>query len=81
MTALLVVAPSWIGDALLSQPMLELLKQRDPGAAIDVLGPAWVLPVYRRMSEVRNTIETPFGHGELALGERLRLGRQLRKHR
>ncbi|MEO8003909.1 MAG: lipopolysaccharide heptosyltransferase II [Betaproteobacteria bacterium] len=81
MTAILVVAPSWIGDALLSQPMLALLKQRDPECVIDVLGPGWVLPVYRRMPEVRDTIESPFGHGALALGERMRLGRQLRKNR
>jgi heptosyltransferase II len=81
MTAILVVAPSWIGDALLSQPMLALLKQRDPECVIDVLGPAWVLPVYRRMPEVRDTMESPFGHGALALGERMRLGRQLRKNR
>jgi heptosyltransferase-2 len=81
MTAILVVAPSWIGDALLSQPMLALLKQREPECVIDVLGPAWVLPVYRRMPEVRDTMESPFGHGTLALGERMRLGRQLRKNR
>jgi heptosyltransferase-2 len=78
MTRILVVAPSWVGDAVLSQPLLTLLKREDPAAAIDVLGPAWALPIYRRMPEVAGTVDSPFGHGELALGARWRLGRELR---
>lgn len=78
MTRILVVAPSWVGDALLSQPLLTLLKQRDPQAVIDVLGPGWALPIFRRMPEVSETIESPFAHGELALGKRLRIGRSVR---
>ena len=78
MTRILVVAPSWVGDALLSQPLLTLLKQRDPLASIDVLGPGWALPIFRRMPEVGEVIESPFAHGELALGKRLTIGRQLR---
>jgi len=77
MARFLVVAPSWVGDAVLSQPLLTLLKQAQPDAAIDVLGPRWALPVYRRMPEVAETIESPFGHGQLALGARWRLGRTL----
>lgn len=78
MTKILIVAPSWVGDALMSQPLLTLLKQQEPGSAIDVLGPGWALPIYRRMPEVSGTIESPFAHGELALGKRWRLGRTLR---
>jgi heptosyltransferase-2 len=78
MTRILIVAPSWVGDALLSQPLLTLLRQRDPQSAIDVLGPGWALPIFRRMPEVDGTIESPFAHGELALGKRLRVARQLR---
>ena len=78
MTAILVVAPSWVGDALLSQPLLTLLKRADPARPIDVLGPRWALPIFRRMPEVREAIESPFAHGELALGKRIRVGRQMR---
>jgi heptosyltransferase II len=78
MTRILVVAPSWVGDAVLSQPLLALLKQRYPEAKIDVLGPGWALPIFRRMPEVSETIESPFAHGELALRQRLRIGRGLR---
>ncbi|HWQ40214.1 MAG TPA: lipopolysaccharide heptosyltransferase II [Burkholderiales bacterium] len=76
---ILIVAPSWVGDAVLSQPLLALLKARQPDAAIDVFAPSWVLPVYRRMPEVAGTLENPFGHGALALGARLRYGRRLRE--
>jgi heptosyltransferase-2 len=78
MTRILVVAPSWVGDALLSQPLLTLLKQQDPGSLIDVFAPGWALPIFRRMPEVADTIESPFAHGELALRKRLQIGRQLR---
>lgn len=78
MARILVVAPSWVGDALLSQPLLTLLKRQDPASTIDVLGPGWALPIFRRMPEVSETIESPFAHGELALGKRLQLGRMLR---
>jgi heptosyltransferase-2 len=73
----LVVAPSWIGDAVLSQPMLVRLKEADPQGAIDVLGPPWVLAVYRRMPQVAATRELPFGHGELRLAERRRFAKAL----
>ena len=74
---ILIVAPSWIGDAVLSQPLLARLAARRQAPVIDVLAPKWVLPVYRRMYEVAETIENPFGHGQLALGQRRRLGRVL----
>ena len=63
MSGILVVAPSWIGDAILSQPMLALLRRQDPASRIDVLAPAWALPIYRRMPEVAQTLESPFAMG------------------
>lgn len=74
---LLIIAPSWIGDAVLSQPMLAVLLARHPGATIDVFAPKWVMPVYQRMPEVTRVIENPFGHGALRLGERRRVGKAL----
>lgn len=74
---ILIVAPSWVGDAVMSQPLLARLKAADPDATIDVLGPAWVLPVYARMTEVSATLTSPFAHGELALKKRFALAREL----
>jgi heptosyltransferase-2 len=74
---ILVVAPSWIGDLVLAQPLLKLLHARHPGLALDALAPRWTLPLLGRMPEVRNAIESPFAHGDLRLGDRRRLGREL----
>ncbi len=76
----LIVAPAWIGDAVLSQPLLARLRERELGGAIDVLAPPWVLPVYRRMAEVADVIALPFGHGALALAERRRFARRLPRY-
>ncbi len=73
----LVVAPSWVGDAVLSQPLIARLREADPGGAIDVLAAPWTLPVYRRMPQVAATIALPFRHGELAFVARRRLARTL----
>jgi heptosyltransferase-2 len=72
---ILVVAPNWIGDALMAQPMLARLA----GAEIDVIAPEWVAPVVRRMPEVRSVIAVPFRHGPLQLRERWVLARALKK--
>jgi heptosyltransferase-2 len=74
----LVVAPNWIGDALMAQPLLALLRERRPGVKIDVLAPEWVAPVARRMPEVDQVITVPFRHGGLDFLARRRLGRSLR---
>ena len=73
----LVVAPSWIGDMVLAQPLLKLLHARHAGLALDVLAPRWTLPLLGRMPEVRLAITSPFTHGDLKLGERYSLGRTL----
>ncbi len=80
MARTLVVAPSWIGDAVLSHPLLVRLKERDPHGSIDVLAPPWALPVYRRMPEVAAALALPFGHGDLKLGERRRFAKALPRY-
>ena len=75
---ILVVGPSWVGDTVLSQPLLQLLKRQHPDAQIDYLAPPWTLPLLARMPEVRHGIANPFGHGALRFVERRRLGLELR---
>jgi heptosyltransferase-2 len=78
MSAVLIIAPSWVGDMVMAQSLFKVLKAQDAGRAIDVLAPGWTLPLLERMPEVRNAIDMPLGHGELKLGVRRRLGRGLR---
>ena len=75
---ILIVGPSWVGDMVMSQALYIYLQQSRPGVSIDVLAPAWSEPLLQRMPEVNAALTKPIGHGELALGRRRRLGRQLR---
>ncbi|MFO1352860.1 MAG: lipopolysaccharide heptosyltransferase II [Gammaproteobacteria bacterium] len=76
--AVLIVGPSWVGDMVLAQSLFKLLKQREPDCALDVLAPAWTLPLLGFMPEVRSGLALPLGHGQLGLGVRYRLGLALR---
>jgi len=75
---ILIVAPSWVGDAILSEPLIALLRAQFERASIDVLAPAWCGPVYARMRGVGRVITNPIGHGRLDLGGRRALARSLR---
>jgi heptosyltransferase-2 len=77
MTTILVVAPSWIGDTILAQPLLSRLHETYPDLAIDVLASQWGAPLFARMSEVRRVIDSPFRHGEFNLAGRWQLARRL----
>ena len=78
MPKILIVAPNWIGDALLAQPLLARLGTVRAGAVIDALAPGWTAPVLRRMPEIGEVIEAPFAHGVLKLRERWRLASMVR---
>jgi heptosyltransferase-2 len=64
---------------VMAQALFMLLKQRRPDRAIDVLAPAWSLPIVARMPEIRRGIAAETGHGELGLGKRRRIGYTLRQ--
>jgi len=75
---ILIVAPSWVGDAILSEPLVGLLRDPFEDPVVDVLAPPWCGPVYARMRGIRRIIETPFSHGSFDIAERKRLGIELR---
>ncbi len=77
---ILIISPSWIGDCVMSQPMLGALKAQYPNVQIDVYAPAWSQAVYNRMPEVNDLLTNPFGHGEVKLWQRYKNGRELRKN-
>ena len=73
-----MVGAAWVGDAILSQPLLALLRRHAGAGRLDVLAPRWTHGVLQRMPEVDQIIDLPFAHGELNLRARWRLGRSLR---
>ncbi len=75
-TRSLIIAPQWIGDAVMSEPLLARLAER--GEQLTVAALPWVAPVYRAMPQVSDVIELPFAHGRLDWAERRRLAATLR---
>jgi len=76
MSRSLVIAPQWIGDAVMSEPLLADLAARGETLAVAAL--PWVAPVYRAMPQVREVIELPFAHGRLDWAARRRIAATLR---
>jgi heptosyltransferase-2 len=74
----LVISPNWIGDAVMAQPLLRRLRERQPDRPIDVVAPGWVAPVWRAMREVDTVIESPFKHGSLQWAERRAFAKMLK---
>jgi heptosyltransferase-2 len=70
----LIVAPQWIGDAVMAEPLLRRLFAR--GERISVGALPWVAPVFRAMPQVTEVIEWPFQHGGLQWRARRRLAAQ-----
>lgn len=75
---ILIVAPSWVGDAILSEPLVALLRDPFEDPIVDVLVHSWCAPVYARMRGIRRIIENPFGHGKFDLAGRRKLARTLK---
>lgn len=76
--SILVIGPRWVGDMVMAQSLFIALRQIHPGAAIDVMAPAWAAPLVGRMPEVRNRIDAPFSRKKLEIGMRRRIGRSLK---
>jgi heptosyltransferase II len=78
---ILIIAPNWIGDAVMSQPLLALLKAQDPTGRIEVLAPGATAPVYQAMPEVAEVLSAQNISGKLQLRMRWRLGRLLARRK
>jgi heptosyltransferase-2 len=76
MTTTLVIAPQWIGDAVMSEPLLASLAARSEQVTVAAL--PWVAPVYRAMPAVAAVEVLPFAHGRLDWSARRALGRRWR---
>ena len=74
--AALVIAPQWVGDAILSLPLIDQLRQEYD--SVDVLAVPAVAAVYRCSPAVRKIHEAAFIHGRLQWGLRREIARQMR---
>ena len=79
MSKTLIIAPSWVGDAVMAQPLLRRLREQNLELVLDAFAPPWVAPVLQRMPEISRVIPNPFGHGALRLGERWQTARRLKQ--
>ena len=77
MHGILIIAPNWIGDAVMTQPLLASLKAQYPESKIDVLASTWVASIYRACSEVHEVIEAKFEHKQLQWSLRKELAGKL----
>ena len=71
----LVIAPQWIGDAVMTEPLLRRLHARGERLTVGAL--PWVAPVYRAMPQVAEVIEFPFAHGGLQFKARRSIAKRI----
>lgn len=74
---ILIIAPSWIGDLVMAEALLEVLHQ--PELEIDILASPHLMPLLQRFPHVSDVIALPFKHGEFNLKQRYLLAKRLRQ--
>ena len=78
MERILVRATNWVGDAVMSLPALQALRQRFPRAFIAVLARPWVADLYEREPFADEVIPYTPARGCKDIGGKLRVVRELR---
>ena len=63
---------------VMAQSLFITLKKEHPNSEIDVVAPAWSVPLIKRMPEVHQAVELPVGHKQLGLFSRYKIGKMLR---
>ena len=71
----LVIAPQWIGDAVMTEPLMRRLAARGDRLTVGAL--PWVAPVYRAMPQVAEVIDFPFAHGGLQFAARRAIAKRI----
>ena len=77
MSATLIVGPAWIGDMVMAHCLVQKIYAAHGERPIVMLAPPATAPIAQRMAEVERVEVLATKHGELGLGKRYRLGRQL----
>jgi heptosyltransferase-2 len=77
----LIVAPDTLGEAVMTQPLVSLLKRADPSGAIDVLAPPRVAAVFDAMADVDEVFTSRHAYGPLQPWGKFLLSRRLDRRR
>lgn len=77
---ILIVAPAWIGDLIISLSFLSALKKIHKNSKIDLLVNENLFDLAKYFPGISNLIKSRTEHGKLSLFYRIKLGLQLRKN-
>jgi heptosyltransferase-2 len=78
MNKILIIAPNWIGDAVMTEPLITKLKNLNPQNHIHVLATPWVASVMRAIPAVNEIICADLKHGLLQWSERKKIAQKLK---
>ena len=79
MKKILIIGPSWVGDAVLTEPLITRLKRQATNQSITVFAPRYTHGVYQRMPAVDHLQENLFPHQSFSFLARKNIGFALRK--
>ena len=75
----LLIAPAWVGDMVMAEPLVRLLHTQQPETELHVAAPKSTLSLALRMDHVASTHDWPFAHGAFNLALRWRTANTLRR--
>ncbi len=78
MKRILIVGPSWVGDLVMAQALIQTLHAKLNHPLIDMTAPPWCAELLSRMPGLRGTFSLPFAHGEWQFFQRYQWGKRLR---
>ena len=76
----LIIAPSWIGDLMISQSLLKYLKKEYPDCQIDMVVKPELITLAKMMPELKNIYSLDIRHKELGLMKRYTLAKKIKKN-
>ena len=76
----LIIAPSWIGDLIISQSLIKYLKKEYLDCQIDIIVRPELVKLAKMMPEVQNIYSLDIEHKELGLIKRRILAKEIKKY-
>lgn len=77
---ILVITPSWVGDCIMIQPFLALLKKHFTSCKITILAPPWTIDLTRHMIDADDFIECPIPWKKWQIKQRWEMAQEIKKH-